>query len=77
MRSRFVPDAKPDPYTVLGVEPDTPLDDIRHAYRRMVRETHPDKMQARGVPVEAVKLAEKRMVDINRAWDEIQQAAVL
>lgn len=75
MRSRFVPDAKPDPYTVLGVEPDTPLEEIRRAYRRMVRETHPDVMQARGVPLEAARLAEKRMVDINRAWDEIKQAA--
>lgn len=75
MRSRFVPDAKPDPYTVLGVEPGASLDEIRQAYRRMVRETHPDSMQARGVPVEAVRLAEKRMVDINRAWEDIQQMA--
>jgi len=74
MRSRFVPDAKPDPYTILGVAGDAGFDDIRAAYRRMVRENHPDKMIARGVPEEAVKLAEKRMVDINRAWDEIKQA---
>jgi len=59
----------------VGVEPDTPLEEIRRAYRRMVRETHPDVMQARGVPAEAARLAEKRMVDINRAWDEIKQAA--
>ena len=26
IRSRFVPDATPDPYMVLGVTPDTPLD---------------------------------------------------
>ncbi|SLN64416.1 DnaJ-like protein DjlA [Roseovarius litorisediminis] len=73
LRSRFVPDAKPDPYSVLGVTPDTPLDEIRTIWRQMVRETHPDKMMARGVPEEAVKLAEKRMVDINRAWEEISE----
>ncbi|MEX0281534.1 MAG: TerB family tellurite resistance protein [Arenibacterium sp.] len=71
MRARFVPDAKPDPYSVLGVSPDTPRDEIRRAWRQLVRETHPDSMIARGVPEEAIKLAEKRMSDINRAWDEI------
>ena len=75
LRSRFVPDAKPDPYTVLGVQPDTPIEEIRKIWRQMVRESHPDRMIARGVPEEAVKLAEKRMVDINRAWEEISEDA--
>lgn len=74
LRSRFVPDAATDPYTVLGVTPDTPMDEIRKAWRQMVRDTHPDSMMARGVPEEAIKLAEKRMVDINRAWEEINGA---
>lgn len=71
MRARFVPDAEPDPYTVLGVAPDMPMDEIRKVWRRLVRDTHPDSMIARGVPEEAVRLAEKRMIDINRAWDRI------
>ncbi len=71
LRSRFVPDAAPDPYAILGVSPDTPLEEVRRAWKRMVRETHPDALAARGVPQEAVKLAEKRMIDINRAWEEI------
>lgn len=75
MRSRFVPDARPDPYTVLGVTPDMPMEDIRKVWRQMVRNTHPDSMMARGVPEEAIKLAEKRMVDINRAWEEINGAS--
>jgi len=73
LRHRFVPDAKPDPYTVLGVSPDTPLEEIRKAWRRQVRDSHPDRMVARGVPEEAVKLAEKRLVDINRAWEQISE----
>lgn len=71
LRHRFVPDQVPDPYTVLGVTPETPMDEIRAAWRRQVRDTHPDRMIARGVPEEAVKLAEKRIIDINRAWDAI------
>jgi len=71
LRARFVPDVIPDPYTVLGVSPDAALEDIRKVWRKMVRETHPDRMIARGVPEEAIRMAEKRMVDINRAWEEI------
>ena len=74
MRVRFVPDATPDPYTVLGVAPDTPLTEIRKSWRKLVRESHPDLMIARGVPEEAMRIAEKRMVDVNRAWEDIQQA---
>ena len=73
IRTRFVPDAEPDPWDVLGVEPETPLDDIRARWRKLVRETHPDRMMARGVPKEAIKLAEKRLVAINRAWEAINE----
>lgn len=72
LRARFVPDAMPDPYSVLGVTPDTSLEQIRMQWRKLVRATHPDAMMARGVPEEAVRIAEKRMIDINRAWDEIR-----
>jgi len=73
LRARFVPDAEPDPYDVLGVEPGTDIETIRQAWRQLVRESHPDRMMARGVPEEAVKLAEKRLIAINRAWEEISE----
>lgn len=73
LRSRFVPDAVPDPYTVLGVSPDTPVEEIRKIWKAAVRATHPDAMLARGVPEEMVKMAERRMIDLNRAWDEISE----
>lgn len=72
LRMRFAPEAKQDPYTVLGVTSDMPLSNIRREFRRLVRENHPDAMMARGLPEEAMQLAEKRMADINRAWDEIE-----
>jgi DnaJ like chaperone protein len=37
----------------------------------LVRENHPDALVARGLPQEAIKMAEKRMIDINRAWETI------
>jgi len=74
MRARYVPEADPDPYTVLGVSDTTPLDQIRAVWRAEVRATHPDVMLARGVPEEAVRLAEKRLIAVNRAWEEIAAA---
>ncbi|TMM50908.1 molecular chaperone DjiA [Sulfitobacter sabulilitoris] len=75
LRMRFAPDTAQDPYSVLGVSPDAPMAEVRRAWRRLVRENHPDAMIARGVPQEALQLAQKRMADINRAWEEISRKA--
>ena len=71
LRARFVPDCAPDPFTVLGVSPEMPIKDIRKHWRQLVRESHPDVMCARGLPEEAIKLSEKRLIAINQAWEEI------
>jgi DnaJ like chaperone protein len=71
MRARFVEGAPRDPYDVLGISPDTSLAEARAAWRQAVKDSHPDAMIARGVPAEAVKLAERRLIAINAAWDEI------
>lgn len=71
LRARFVPNLKLDPYAILGVKVDTPISDIEKVWKKNVFETHPDRMHARGVPVEAVKLAEKRLIQINDAWQKI------
>ncbi|NYS24099.1 molecular chaperone DjiA [Rhodobacteraceae bacterium 2376] len=73
LRARFVGDVPHDPYAVLDVAPDAPLDEIRRVYRQQVRDTHPDRMAARGVPAEAIRLAERRLQDVNRAWEEIRE----
>lgn len=71
IRARLVPGAEPDPWTVLGVAPGAPMPEVRAAWRALVRETHPDRAAARGLPPEAVKLAERRLVAVNRAWEQI------
>ena len=40
----------------------------------MVRENHPDRMMARGLPEEAIKLAENRLIAINAAWEKISNS---
>jgi DnaJ like chaperone protein len=71
VRSRLVEGAPRDPYDVLGLPRTATKDAARKAWKALVRDTHPDVMQSRGVPPEAMKLAERRMQLINDAWREI------
>ncbi len=71
MRARLVEGAPRNPYDVLGIAPGAPVDVARAAWRQAVKDSHPDAMIARGVPVEAIKLAERRLIAINAAWEEI------
>jgi len=71
MSERYLSDAPHDPYDVLGLPPEATLDDARAAWKQAVRDSHPDRMIARGVPPEAVMLAERRLIAVNAAWEEI------
>jgi DnaJ like chaperone protein len=71
VRSRLVEGAPRDPYDVLGLPRDASKDAARQAWKDLVRDTHPDVLQSRGVPPEAMKLAERRMQLINEAWAAI------
>ncbi len=73
LRTRFVPDAAPNPYEVLGLSDGADTDEVRAAWREMVRESHPDRMFARGVPEEMIKMAEKRLIAVNAAYEEIRE----
>jgi DnaJ like chaperone protein len=42
------------------------------AWKAAVRENHPDRLIARGVPDEAVELAQRRLIAVNAAWEEIE-----
>jgi DnaJ like chaperone protein len=71
VKARYVEGAPADPYDVLGVEPSASPDELRAAWRALIRQNHPDQLMARGVPLEAVKLAEARLVAVNQAWDDL------
>lgn len=72
LRARHVPGMVPDPYSVLGIAPNASYDEIRARYRKLVKESHPDAMIARGLPEEAVKLATNRLATINQAWERLR-----
>src|SRR5690606_8050986 len=63
-----------DPYLVLGLMPNAENGEVRRVYRQLVREHHPDRLAAVGVPAEMLKLANTRMAAINAAYGDIAKA---
>lgn len=70
IRARHVVE-KDDPWLILGVPHDAGLDEIKARYRALVRENHPDRHIAAGVPEEMIELATRRLQRINEAYDRI------
>ena len=60
-------------YSVLGVEKDSPVDEIKKAYRKLVSEYHPDKIAAKGLPEEFNKFAAEKFREIQEAYDTIRK----
>ena len=58
-----------DPYQILGVSQNASEDDIKKAYKELVKKYHPDQYQDN--PLSDV--AEEKMAEINTAYDEIMQ----
>jgi DnaJ like chaperone protein len=70
-RHMFTADASP--YIVLGISADASNDEVKAAYRKLVRENHPDAMIARGVPEEFIALANEKLAAINTAYETIEK----
>jgi len=60
-----------NPYEVLGLGPEASDAELKAHYRREVQETHPDRLIARGVPEEFVRIANDRLAALNEAWSKI------
>jgi DnaJ like chaperone protein len=60
-----------DAYAVLGVSRGAKDEEIRQTYRSLVREHHPDRLVARGMPAEMIEQANRTVAAINAAYDRI------
>jgi len=58
-------------YTILGVSANASDGDVKSAYKKLVMEYHPDKLMAKGVPEDFIKIANEKMSEINNAYDQI------
>ena len=62
-----------DAYAVLGLSRSASDDEIKQTYRKLVREHHPDRLVAKGLPEEMVERANKTLGAINAAYDRIEK----
>ena len=66
-----------DAYAMLNASPDDSEEDVKRAYRRLMSRHHPDKLVAKGLPEEMMKMATKKTQDIKKAYERIKQSRQL
>jgi DnaJ like chaperone protein len=70
---RPMPVDESDPYRELGLSRSATPDELRAAWKRLMRENHPDSLAARGVPADFIARASDKVARINAAWDRIKR----
>ena len=79
--ARHAVTGEPNPYIVLGIAPGVSFDEAQRTWRKLVKDNHPDLMEARGVPKEFLIIANERIKAINAAWNilspELKRAALV
>jgi len=63
-----------DAYAVLGVKESASDDEIKKAYRKLMNQHHPDKLVAKGLPEEMMKIATEKTQEIKAAYEKIKTA---
>lgn len=59
-------------YRVLGCDPDAADAEIKRRYRRLLSQHHPDKLVARGLPEEMMRVASERTFEIRQAYEKLR-----
>lgn len=62
-----------DAYRILGVSPSADDAEVKKAYRRLMSQHHPDKLIAKGLPPEMIKIATQKTQQIKKAYEQICQ----
>lgn len=60
-------------YDVLGLEKDCSDQELKRAYRRLMSQHHPDKLVAKGLPEEMMKLATEKTQQIKEAYELVKR----
>ena len=63
-----------DAYAILGVEDTCSDAELKRAYRRMMNRHHPDKLVAKGLPEEMMRIATEKTREIKAAYDRLKKA---
>jgi len=60
-------------YDVLGLDESASNQELKRSYRRLMSQHHPDKLVAKGLPEEMMKLATEKTQQIKDAYDIVKQ----
>jgi DnaJ like chaperone protein len=63
-----------DSYQILNVSATASVEEIKKAYRRLMSQHHPDKLMAKGLPPEMIKLANEKTQKIKTAYETIRKS---
>ncbi len=63
-----------DAYEVIGVSRKASDAEVKKAYRRLMSQHHPDKLAAKGLPEEMMKLATEKTQEIKSAYEQIKRS---
>ena len=63
-----------DSYEILGVSAGAGDAEIKATYRKLVQENHPDKLVAQGLPEDFIEVADRKMAEVNAAYDRVKKA---
>jgi DnaJ like chaperone protein len=58
-------------YEILGCSPQSSILELKRRYRKLVKENHPDRVIAKGLPQEFVHHASERFKEIQEAYEAI------
>jgi len=65
--------AAQDVYAALGISPEATNEEVTYAYRRSIKEYHPDKLVSKGLPEEMINFATRHTAEIRHAYEQIKQ----
>ena len=63
-----------DAYAILNISSKASDAEVKRAYRKLINQHHPDKLVAKGLPAEMMKLAEEKTHEIRASYDRIREA---
>ena len=62
-----------DPYQILGVSQNNPIEAIKQKWKQLAINHHPDRLISQGIPEDLIQKSSSRLKEINNAWDIIQK----